>query len=229
MLGAATGPLWGWGARSKSQEHTISFGNLSPTGPPPITGHECQPVCPEFRVPLSRGAHQLHVAEAGLGREGMMNNDPSGQAKPRGQQRVSHHQHPKHSFITFSPFPPTPPSPASTCGAERSCWSTWGWTSALGQGEEGGRTYSSSWGSRKSLKEGQEKQIRDSPGEGTAGSRVGATHGLTGSPRSPLLPGAPGLPCRKDGWNQRGREWESCGVWVQWDLGYPAVRVGIGQ
>lgn len=164
-----------------------------------------------------------------------MNNDPSGQVQPRGQQRVSHHQQPKDSFITFSPFSPTPPSPTSTCGAERSCWRTWGWTLANRQGEGRGRTYSSSGGSRRPLKEEKRKQIKGSwpsPGEGTAGLGVGGPHvalpSLTGSPRSPLLPGAPGLPCRKEGWSQRGRELGTCAVWVLWDVWYPWGKGGCG-
>lgn len=58
-------------------------------------------------------------------------------------------------FVTFSPFSPAPPSPASTCGAERGRQSR---HPPRQQGKRGlGRSYCSSRGSRRSLREGREE------------------------------------------------------------------------
>lgn len=232
VLGAATGPLWGWGARSTP----VPLETSALQGLFPSQGMSVSPCAPKFHVPLICGAHQLHVAEAVLGRKGLINNDPSGQAQPRGQQRVSHHEQPKDSFITFSPFHPTPPSPTSTCGAERNCWRTWGWTLVNGQGEGRGRTYSLSWGSRRPLKEEQGKQIKGSwpsPREGTAGLGVGGhtwpchhSLGPHGHPCSLVLQDCPAG--KTDGVRGGGN---GAPVWCGSSGmgGTPGVRVGVGQ
>lgn len=101
-LDAAMGPLWGWGARSTP----VPLETSALQGLLPALGRSVSPCVPGSHVPLSRGAHQLHVAEAVLGKEGLMNNDPSAQAEPRGQQRVAHHSIPGTHSLPSPPFPP---------------------------------------------------------------------------------------------------------------------------
>ena len=74
-----------------------------------------------------------------------------------------------------------------------------------GRERGGDRTYGSSWGSGRPLKERRGNWVKGSwrsPGDQGWLQGRGQARGptsLTGSPRSPLLPGAPGLPCRKEG------------------------------
>lgn len=92
-----------------------------------------------------------------------------------------------------------------------------------GKGE--GTAYSSSWESRGALKE-KRGNVLMGPGVCWRGGAELAPGwvSLTGSPRSPLVPGAPGMPCG-EGWVRRGKGYPGGGVprgWCySWDKGVP--------
>lgn len=92
-----------------------------------------------------------------------------------------------------------------------------------GKGE--GTAYSSSWESRGALKE-KRGNVLMGPGVCWRGGAELAPGwvSLTGSPRSPLVPGAPGMPCG-EGWVRRGKGYPWGGVprgWgYSWGKGVP--------